>query len=188
MQNYFQIYQQNIWQISTRKRHLISHLNSWTPGWCGSNFKSTIFKLIIQNSSLGTHCEIALMLMPQNLTDETLTLVQLIAWSRQARNHYLSQCSPRSVSPYGITKPQWVNSSPPSAAYMIQWIESALIQIMACRLFRTKPLSEPMQGYCQLIGMKFYEILIKIQTFSFTKMHLKLSSAEWRPFCPQEMS
>ena len=32
--------------------------------------------------------------------------------------------------------------------------------------------------------MNFSEILIKIQNFSFTKMHLKISSAKWRPFCP----
>ena len=42
------------------------------------------------------------------------------------------------------------NSSPPSAEYMRQWIGSALLQIMACRLFGTKPLSKPMLGYCQL--------------------------------------
>ena len=30
----------------------------------------------------------------------------------------------------------------------------------------------------------FSKILIKIQTFSFTTMHLKISSAKWRPFCP----
>ena len=29
----------------------------------------------------------------------------------------------------------------------------------------------------------FSEILIGIQTFSFRKMHLKISSAKWRPFC-----
>ena len=29
----------------------------------------------------------------------------------------------------------------------------------------------------------FSEILIYIQTFSFKKMHLKMSSAKWRPFC-----
>ena len=44
----------------------------------------------------------------------------------------------------------WNNSSPPSAAYMRQWIGSALVQIMACRLIGTKPLSKPMLGYCQL--------------------------------------
>ena len=34
------------------------------------------------------------------------------------------------------------------------------------------------------LGTKFSEILIKIQDFSFPKMHLKMSSAKWRPFCP----
>ena len=29
-------------------------------------------------------------------------------------------------------------------------------------------------------------ILIKIQNFSFTKMHLKISSTKWRPLCPGE--
>ena len=53
-----------------------------------------------------------------------------------------------------------LNSSPPSAAYMRQWIGSALVQIMACRLFGAKPLSKPMLGYYQLdpweqISMKF---------------------------------
>ena len=32
-------------------------------------------------------------------------------------------------------------------------------------------------------GTNFCEILIGIQAFSFKKMHLKLSSAKWRPFC-----
>ena len=43
-----------------------------------------------------------------------------------------------------------INSSPPSDAYTRQWIGSALVQIMACRLFGAKPLSKPMMGYCQL--------------------------------------
>ena len=42
------------------------------------------------------------------------------------------------------------NSSPLSAAYMRQWIGSALVQIMACRLFGAKPLSKPMLGYFYL--------------------------------------
>ena len=33
------------------------------------------------------------------------------------------------------------------------------------------------------IGTNFSEILIGIQTFSFKKMHLNMSSAKWRPFC-----
>ena len=33
------------------------------------------------------------------------------------------------------------------------------------------------------LGTNFSEILIGIQTFSFKKMPLKMSSAKWRPFC-----
>ena len=33
------------------------------------------------------------------------------------------------------------------------------------------------------LGTIFSEILIVIQIFSFKKMHLKMSSAKWRPFC-----
>ena len=43
-----------------------------------------------------------------------------------------------------------LNSSSLSAAYMHQWIRSALVQIMTCRLFGAKPLSEPVLVYCQL--------------------------------------
>ena len=47
-----------------------------------------------------------------------------------------------------IVKGLIVNSSPPSATYMCQWIGSALVQIMACCLFGAKPLSNPTLGYC----------------------------------------
>ena len=32
-----------------------------------------------------------------------------MAWCHQATSHYLSQCWPRSLSPYDVTRPQWVN-------------------------------------------------------------------------------
>ena len=81
---------------------------------------------------------------------------------------------------------QSFNSSPPSATYMCQWIGSALVQMMACRLFGAKPLSKPMLGYCQLPHRnKVSEISIKIEKFSFTKMHLKIWSVKWWPFCPE---
>ena len=33
------------------------------------------------------------------------------------------------------------------------------------------------------LGTNFNEISIGIQTFSFKKMHFKMASAKWRPFC-----
>ena len=35
-----------------------------------------------------------------------------------------------------------------------------------------------------LLGAGFSEIQIQIRNFSFMKMHLKMSSVKWRPFCP----
>ena len=51
--------------------------------------------------------------MPLDLTDDKSTLVQVMAWCHQTTSHYLSQCWPRSLWPYGVTRPQWFNSSPP---------------------------------------------------------------------------
>ena len=36
------------------------------------------------------------------------------------------------------------------AAYMRHWIRPALVRVMACRLFGSKPLSKQMLGYCHL--------------------------------------
>ena len=38
------------------------------------------------------------------------------------------------------------------------------------------------------LGTNLSEILVQILNISFTKMHLKISSAEWRPFCPVGVS
>ena len=54
-------------------------------------------------------CEFALIWMSLHFTDDQSTLVQVMAWCHQAASHYLSQCWPRSLSPYVVTRPQWVN-------------------------------------------------------------------------------
>ena len=48
--------------------------------------------------------------MPQDFTVDESTLVQVMAWCHQATSHYLGQCWPRSILPYGVTRLQWVNS------------------------------------------------------------------------------
>ena len=53
--------------------------------------------------------------MPQDLTNEKSTLVQVMAWCLQATSYYLNQCCPRSPTPYGVTRPQWVNRRGPYA-------------------------------------------------------------------------
>ena len=181
--------------------------------------------------------------MPWDLIEDKSTLVQVTACCSRQQAIYLSQCWPRSMSPYGITGPhewteyqkrncgskyedvnifwedQWLykypqswffylfisqcvqtgmamwvvihnsaepnshsqtNSSPPGAAYNCQWTGSSLVQVMACFLLGTKPLSEPLLAYFQLNSWEhiFSEIWIWILKFSFKKMLLKMLSAK----------
>ena len=88
-------------------------INSLVPGIFEWNFRHVIFKHIFVIDDWSFSCEIALTWKPQDLTDDQSTLVQVMAWCRQATSHYLNQCWPRSLLPYGVTRPQWVNSLAP---------------------------------------------------------------------------
>ena len=83
-----------------------------------------------------------------------------------------------------------VNASFPGAAYMRQWTGSALVQIMAWRLFDAKPLCEPMLVYYQLDlqeqnSVKFES---KYKTFDSTKCIWKCCLQYGGHFAPGEMS
>ena len=69
-------------------------VNWLTPGRCGSNSICGFFKLRYLEYLLWN----GLKWVAQNPINCKSTLVQVIAWYRQATSHYLSQCWPRSVS------------------------------------------------------------------------------------------
>ena len=83
-------------------------VNSLAPGRRARNFKIIIFKLIPWTDISGAACKIVVRWIPQNSIDDKSTLVQVMAWCRQATSHYLSQRWARSMLPYGITRPRWV--------------------------------------------------------------------------------
>ena len=89
--------------------HTRACINSLAPGRFERNFSLIIFKLISVTDGWGISCKIALRWMPLDLTHDKSTLFQVMAWCRQATSHYLSQCWPRFMSPFGVTRPQWVN-------------------------------------------------------------------------------
>ena len=49
-------------------------------------------------------------------------MVQAMAWCRLATSHYMSQCLPRSLAPYGVTRPQWVNLDIANHLLHVVWI------------------------------------------------------------------
>ena len=122
-------------------------VNSLAPVRFQRNFTKVILQLILVIDGWSISCKIVLKWMPMDLADGLSTLVQVMAWCRQAISHYLSQCWPRSLSPSGVTWPQWVNLG---WCHMVSWnllthlwpnetmwrhrSVSALAQAMACCL------------------------------------------------------
>ena len=83
-------------------------LNSLAPGRYGCHSKDGIFNLVLLIGIFRSSHDNALWWMPQDLTDDKSTLVQVMASCRQATSHYLSQCWLRTLWPYGVARPQWV--------------------------------------------------------------------------------
>ena len=86
-------------------------LNSLAPRRFQQKFREVIFKPISVTDGWDISCKIALRWMPLDLIDDKSTLVQVMAWCHQATSHYLSQCWPRFMLPYGVTRPQWVKDT-----------------------------------------------------------------------------
>ena len=85
-------------------------VNLLAPGRCSSIFKYVLFKHFIWTNMWNSICEIVLIWIPMGLIDNKSALDQVMAWCHQATSHYLEQCWPSSATPYGVTRPQWVNS------------------------------------------------------------------------------
>ena len=85
--------------------------NSLAPGRSEQSFQWLIFKRMSFITGWGISSEIALRWMSLDFTGDKSTLVQVMAWCHRTTNHYLSQCWPRSVSPFVVTGPQWVKGS-----------------------------------------------------------------------------
>ena len=94
----------NRWWSSCMMPLGFSELNSLAPGRFEWNFRYVILKQILVIDGWGISCEIALIWMSLDIIDDQSTLVQVMVWCRQATSQYW----PRSLSPYGVTRPQWV--------------------------------------------------------------------------------
>ena len=94
------------WKMQTHSCHFLTWFTLAT-GWCGNNLTSVISgHMMLQIKFMSPSCEIALRWTAQQTFDDKSTLVQVMAWCRQATTHYLTQYYwHRSRSPCGITRP-----------------------------------------------------------------------------------
>ena len=92
-------------------------LTHWSLGDLDAILKTAISNLVLLIGFFISSNDNAPRWMPLDLTDDKSTLVQVMDWCRQATSHYLSQWWPCSMSPYGVTRPQWVEAYSVSPIY-----------------------------------------------------------------------
>ena len=102
-----------VWYLTPQAVISAGVFNSLAPGKFEWNLRHVILKQILVIDGWVISREIALIWISLVFTDDQSTLVRVMAWCRQATSHYLSQWWPWSLSPCGITRPQWVNSLAP---------------------------------------------------------------------------
>ena len=129
---------------------LLKLFSSMRPRQNGRHFTDDIFKCIFLNEKVRFFTKMSMKFVPWDPIDNNPVLVYIMVWRRPGDKPLSEPMMVSLLMHICITQPQWVNLSPPSAAYMRQWIGSALVQIMACRLFSTNPLSKQMLVYCQV--------------------------------------
>ena len=83
----------------------LNHVSKRGHWRCSNNYKSVNFLLMLQLELFSVSCEISFRCMLQGPIDDKASLDPVTA-----PIHYLIQCWPRSMLPYGITRPQWGNS------------------------------------------------------------------------------
>ena len=109
-------------------------------GRCSCDLELVIIKLIWMIDILSIFWKLALRWMPQDLMGWESTLLQGMVWCHQATNLYLSHCSLKFMSTYGITRSQWVN--PCHEEFLVE-ISQHIFQVIAwCRQATSHYLSQ----------------------------------------------
>ena len=96
------------WWVVFAHNVMLRSINPLAPERSECDSKNGLFNLVLLIGIIRSFHDNALWWMPQDLTDDKSTLVQVMAWCRQATSHYLSQCWLSPLSPYGFARPQCV--------------------------------------------------------------------------------
>ena len=151
------------------------YINTTRLKQSGRHFADDIFKWIFLNENF-------------RISNTNMFLGSDWQWFsiQQATNHYLNQCWPGCLTLYGVTRLRLVNSLRPSDAYAsVNYKLTIIGSDNGLSPGRRQAIIWTNAGILLIgpIRMNFSEILSEIHSFSFKKMHLKMSSAKWRPFC-----
>ena len=137
----------------------LASFNSLAPGKFEWKFRHVIFQQILVVDGWGISCEIVLIWKSLDFTDDQSTLVQVMAWCRQAASHCMNQCWPRSLPPYGVTRPCYGGWYSLITWLTIKWPCSLLVRGMSgvygCRTgYRSRPSGANKSAWCRLPPIK----------------------------------
>ena len=93
----------------TRYFFSLAMLTHWPLRYMEVSFTTVFFKLILQIDIFRTSSEIGPRWVSLSPIEGKSTLGQVMVWCCQTTSHFLNQCWPRTVPPYGVTRTQWVN-------------------------------------------------------------------------------
>ena len=113
----------------------------------GCHSSDDIFKCIYLNENVWISIKISLNFVPKGPINNIPALVQTMTWHWPGDRPLSEPMMVDLLRHICVTMPRWVNSLRPSDAFMHQQSRPSLVQIMACRLASSKPLSEPMLEY-----------------------------------------
>ena len=108
-----------------------------------------------------------------------------MAWCRQATSHYLSQCWLRSMSPYGVTRPQLVNCiTSPLCGVSSNLIHQHSLETWSGIIYLyglwNNSIIDPEKLIFRLPGAIFKQILIVIWYLAYF-LHNYLTKHAWMP-------
>ena len=106
---------------------------SKSPWRFGCDFKCINFKHNMEIESVNIWVNITMEWMPEYIVDSKPTVVQVMAWCREATSHYLNQCWPQFPTPYGVTRPQWVKIKTPSPITNLVLWHVLMLGLRACQ-------------------------------------------------------
>ena len=134
-----------------------------------------VFRFILAIDSWDISHEISSRWMSSDVTDDKSTFVQVMAWCRQA---------PRSLLPYGITRPQQLNSSWFIDTIWGQKPGPSLNHVMACYLMAPSHYLNVDLSSKVFSGIHLRAILQGVLTNFIQNMCLKIRLSKLLPHLP----
>ena len=174
----------------------------------GRLFPEDIFTSIFFNENVQILIKISLTFVPKAPINNIPALVQIMAWRRPGDKPLSEPMMVSLLMHICVTRPQWVNMiqiTPKRYNFdllsvylhlfaLTHWGRVTHICVGKLNIIVSDSGLSPGRRQAIIwtnagilligpLGTNFSEILIRTETFSCKKMHLKMASAKWRPFC-----